>query len=77
MLLLFSPGDKVLIVQMKGAVIDSSNTSSFGTILNWGTAENMNSMNWLMWEMIICNWHISLRTRMISASGAGCQGSCV
>ncbi|HAE12648.1 MAG: T9SS type A sorting domain-containing protein [Chitinophagales bacterium] len=34
----FSPGDKVLIVQMKGAVIDSSNTSSFGTILNWGTA---------------------------------------
>ena len=23
---------------MKGAVIDSSNTSSFGTILNWGTA---------------------------------------
>lgn len=28
----FSPGDRVLLIQMKGAVINSSNTSSFGAV---------------------------------------------
>lgn len=32
----FSPGDKVLIVQMKGATIDLSNTASFGNITDYG-----------------------------------------
>ena len=36
----FSAGDRVLIIQMKGAVIDESNTTSFGTILNYSNAGN-------------------------------------
>src|SRR5204863_6996859 len=31
----FNPGDTVLIIQMKGAVIDSTNTTNFGTITDY------------------------------------------
>ncbi len=37
---LFNPGDTVLMIQMKGAVIDTSNTPAFGTILDYGNAGN-------------------------------------
>lgn len=36
----FTPGDTVLMIQMKGAVIDTSNTPAFGTILDYGNAGN-------------------------------------
>ncbi len=36
----FSAGDRVLLIQIKGATIDSTNTSSFGTILNYNNAGN-------------------------------------
>ncbi|MEO7306850.1 MAG: gliding motility-associated C-terminal domain-containing protein [Ferruginibacter sp.] len=36
----FNPGDTVLMIQMKGAVIDTSNTPAFGTILDYGNAGN-------------------------------------
>ncbi len=36
----YNPGDTVLIIQMKGAVIDSGNTSSFGTVSNYKNAGN-------------------------------------
>ena len=36
----YNPGDTVLIIQMKGAVIDSSNTSTFGNISNYNNAGN-------------------------------------
>ena len=29
----FNPGDTVLMIQMKGAIMDTSNTPAFGTIL--------------------------------------------
>ncbi len=37
---LFNVGDTVLLIQMKGAVIDTSNTASFGTILDYKNAGN-------------------------------------
>jgi hypothetical protein len=36
----FAPGDTVLMIQMKGATIDSSNTSAFGTVLSYNGAGN-------------------------------------
>ena len=36
----FNAGDTVLMIQMKGAIIDTSNTPAFGTILNYGNAGN-------------------------------------
>jgi len=36
----YNPGDTVLIIQMKGAVIDSTNTAAFGTITNYKNAGN-------------------------------------
>ena len=33
-------GDTVLIIQMKGAIIDTSNTAAFGTILDYKNAGN-------------------------------------
>jgi len=36
----FSIGDTILMIQMKGATIDSSNSSSFGTILSYNNAGN-------------------------------------
>ena len=36
----FKVGDTVLLIQMKGAVIDTSNTASFGTVLNYKNAGN-------------------------------------
>jgi len=36
----FNTGDTVLITQMKGAIIDSSNTSNFGTITDYKNAGN-------------------------------------
>lgn len=36
----FSVGDRVLIIQMKGAEIDTTNTSSFGTIVDYQGAGN-------------------------------------
>ena len=36
----YNPGDTVLLIQMKGAGIDSSNTSNFGTITNYKNAGN-------------------------------------
>jgi gliding motility-associated-like protein len=36
----FNMGDTVLMIQMKGAVIDSSNTSNFGTVTDYKNAGN-------------------------------------
>jgi gliding motility-associated-like protein len=36
----YNPGDTVLIIQMKGAVIDSNNTSTFGNITNYNNSGN-------------------------------------
>ena len=36
----FSIGDKVLLIQMKGATIDLNNSPSFGSILNYNNAGN-------------------------------------
>jgi hypothetical protein len=36
----FNTGDTVLVIQMKGAIIDSSNTATFGTITNYRHAGN-------------------------------------
>lgn len=36
----FAPGDTVLLIQMKGAIIDSSNSTSFGNLLNQNGAGN-------------------------------------
>ncbi len=36
----FNIGDTVLMIQMKGAVIDSSNTAAFGTVTNYKNAGN-------------------------------------
>lgn len=36
----FSVGDKVLIIQMKGAIIDSTNTENFGQIIDYQEAGN-------------------------------------
>ncbi len=36
----FRPGDTVLMIQMKGAIIDTTNTAAFGTILDYGNAGN-------------------------------------
>ena len=36
----FKVGDTVLMIQMKGAIIDTSNTPAFGTILDYGNAGN-------------------------------------
>lgn len=36
----FKAGDTVLLIQMKGATIDSANTSSFGSITNYNNAGN-------------------------------------
>lgn len=37
---LFNAGDTVLMIQMKGAVVDTSNTPAFGTILDYKNAGN-------------------------------------
>lgn len=34
----FAAGDRVLVIQMKGATIDETNTSAFGDILSYGSA---------------------------------------
>ncbi|MDQ6763121.1 MAG: PKD domain-containing protein, partial [Bacteroidota bacterium] len=36
----YNPGDTVLLIQMKGAVIDSTNTAAFGTVTNYKNAGN-------------------------------------
>ena len=36
----YQPGDTVLLIQMKGATVDISNTASFGNILDYGHAGN-------------------------------------
>ncbi|MEO6671019.1 MAG: LamG-like jellyroll fold domain-containing protein, partial [Ferruginibacter sp.] len=36
----FNAGDTVLLIQMKGAQIDSTNTSAFGTVTNYNNAGN-------------------------------------
>lgn len=36
----FNPGDTVLLIQMKGAVIDNTNTASFGTVTDYKSAGN-------------------------------------
>lgn len=36
----YNPGDTVLLIQMKGAIIDSSNTSNFGTITDYRSSGN-------------------------------------
>lgn len=36
----FNTGDTVLMIQMKGAIIDTSNTPAFGTIITYGNAGN-------------------------------------
>ena len=36
----FNTGDTVLLIQMKGAVIDSTNTAAFGSITNYNNAGN-------------------------------------
>ncbi len=34
----FQPGDKALLIQMQGALIDPSNTAVYGSIAQWGSA---------------------------------------
>ncbi|RYE16665.1 MAG: hypothetical protein EOP45_17090, partial [Sphingobacteriaceae bacterium] len=36
----FNVGDTVLLIQMKGAVIDTTNTAAFGTVTNYANAGN-------------------------------------
>lgn len=36
----YNPGDTVLIIQIKGAVIDSTNTPSFGNIITYNNSGN-------------------------------------
>lgn len=36
----FTPRSKVLMIQMDGAIIDTTNSPSFGTVLNYGSAGN-------------------------------------
>src|SRR5665647_1824066 len=36
----YNPGDTVLLIQMKGAVIDSSNTANFGTVTDYKNSGN-------------------------------------
>ena len=36
----FNPGDTVLMIQMKGAAIDSTNTSAFGSVTDYKNAGN-------------------------------------
>src|SRR6185437_13238434 len=36
----FSVGDDILIIQMKGSEIDTSNTATFGQMINWHNAGN-------------------------------------
>jgi hypothetical protein len=36
----FNVGDKVLIIQMQGAIVDTTNTANFGNIIDPGTAGN-------------------------------------
>lgn len=36
----YNPGDTVLLIQMKGAVIDTSNTAAFGSIIDYKNAGN-------------------------------------
>src|SRR4029078_5687211 len=36
----FNTGDTVLIIQMKGAIIDTSNTANFGTVIDYKNAGN-------------------------------------
>ena len=36
----YNTGDTVMIIQMKGALIDTNNTSAFGNILNYNEAGN-------------------------------------
>jgi len=43
---LYNTGDTVLMIQMKGAVIDTSNTSAFGSIINYKNAGNY-EMNYI------------------------------
>jgi hypothetical protein len=41
----FAVGDRVLLIQMKGAMINTSNTASFGQITNLGSAGNFEFTN--------------------------------
>jgi len=41
----FASGDRVLLIQMKGATINQTNTASFGQILNLGSAGNFEFTN--------------------------------
>ena len=41
----FTVGDRVLLIQMKGALINTTNTASFGTITNLGSAGNFEFTN--------------------------------
>jgi gliding motility-associated-like protein len=43
---LYKTGDTVLMIQMKGAIIDTSNTASFGTVLEYKNAGNY-EMNYI------------------------------
>ncbi len=36
----FNPGDTIFLIQMKGAIVDTTNTSSFGTILSYNNSGN-------------------------------------
>ena len=64
----FAVDDTVLLVQMKGAVIDTTNTASFGTILNYNNAGNyeFGTIKSVSGNFIVLN---SSLTRQYSASG--------
>ncbi len=57
---IFAPGDKVLIYQAKGANVDSTNTASFGNILNYGNAGNYeyNRISSIVGNKIILKYYI-------------------
>ena len=56
----FKAGDTVLMIQMKGAVIDTSNTPAFGTILDYGNAGNIHNIEFgVAQEVKICMLHLA------------------
>ena len=68
-----SSGDKVLIIQMKGAVIDTSNTNNFGTVTNlnncgnfeFATVSSISGNTILLQTAVLNNYFIAGRVQLI------------
>ncbi len=57
----YIPGDICLIIQMKGVAVDSSNTASFGSIINYNSAGNFE----IIYIQAICGNKIYLNKPLI------------